>query len=111
MKYLILLLFLSSCTIKAHRIVEPSNLTTRCLRTLLLPDADPGGTWSVIEPEFALPLSLAGDNPCVNLAAYGCGLYEFKYLVESTTCAGCKDSSIVNVNYQLTIIGTTTCNH
>jgi hypothetical protein len=83
---------------------------TRCLRTVLIPTADTGGDWTVVsQPELSLPLTLSGDNPCIDLSLYGCGEYIFKYTVESTTCDSCVDESTHIINYSLTLVGTSSC--
>ena len=107
--YLLLFTFLVNCTPSKQLVRAPENIT-RCLKTVLVPTADNGGTWTVIDqPELSLPLTLTGDNPCVNLALYGCGQYIFRYTVESTTCDGCIKESNHTINYSLTIVGTSSC--
>lgn len=113
MKYLIIIgLFLTSCSVvkTPYKPKAPQQLT-RCLKTVLNPTADMGGVWTVeLQPVLSIPLVLVGDNPCINLANHGCGLYKLKYTVESTTCEGCTQSVTYNINYSLTIVGTSSCN-
>ena len=102
-----------SCT-PVKRLETPSNIV-RCLRTTLLPDADPGGWWVLYQqPQGSTPIifppkgAAGADNPCLDLN--WCGQYKFKYYVESTTCINCIDSSaLLTVNYTFTITGYTTC--
>lgn len=107
--YLLLFTFLVNCTPSKQMVRAPENIT-RCLKTVLIPTADNGGTWEVVsQPALSLPLTLVGDNPCVDFALYGCGPYTLRYTVESTTCAGCTAQSTHTINYSLTIVGTSTC--
>lgn len=115
-KFLIVCLIFVGCR-STKTSMEPLEMV-RCLRTTLLPDADPGGWWRVISrPVNSMPLTFpvknspGADNPCVNLAMYGCGQYQFRYYVESNTCSGCIDSTgIITINYTKKLAVTITCN-
>lgn len=106
MRYLfiiILLTFFASCA-KEASIPDPSLKRVRlnqiyCLRDFLIGE-DPGGTWSIVtipEGSTLSPSNLTGDNPCLNFNNFGCGSYTLQYKVFSTTCAGCADSTQINL--------------
>jgi hypothetical protein len=111
---ILLILLLSSCAIEPpekliNAGVERSEnihvqnsqyraLAVHCMRDFLVGE-DAGGDWSIVEKPVGSILvqsDLDGtDNPCIDFADYGCGIYRLKYKVQNTCC---KDSSIVRIN-------------
>jgi hypothetical protein len=111
MRYLIFILFISCSTAK----FAPRQITY-CWKTTLVPSADWGGWWKIInQSPGTLPITLpakgtvGADNPCIELGDYGCGVYVVRYYVESTTCFNCIDSSTHTLIYT-DLTGFSICN-
>jgi hypothetical protein len=124
---ILLVLFLASCAIEPpQKIVDagtprsddmhvPNNqyraMAVHCLRDFLTGE-DAGGAWTIVEKPIGSILvqgDLDGtDNPCVDFADYGCGIYIIQYKVTQPCCV---DSSRVRLNKRCcNVTGTLSCN-
>jgi len=73
-------------------------MAVHCLRDFLVGE-DSGGSWTIVEKPLGSILIQDdiddSDNPCIDFANYGCGLYRLQYKVIDLCC---KDSTIVRIN-------------
>lgn len=86
-------------------------LAVNCLRDFLV-DEDAGGTWKLIEKPVGSVLTQSNldgtDNPCLDFANYGCGLYIVQYKVVQPCC---QDSTRLRINKRCcNVTGSLVCN-
>lgn len=80
-------------------------LSTYCFLDFLVGE-DAGGVWTeVSSPGTSVSSLLVGDNPCLDTADFGCGAYQFRYVVGDDCC---RDTSYVNV-LKCCLTGQSTC--
>lgn len=73
---------------------------------------DSGGQWKSVSVPAGSTLTqndLVGDCPNIDFDLYGCGQYVLRYIVESTTCTNCKDSTDITIN-KCCLQGSANCN-
>lgn len=103
MKYLIYIVISIFIIISCESHDDTPIVQTKVVNNLcdFITGEDAGGDWSIVLPlpsgSTLTDSDLSSPCPNIDFNDFGCGLYSLKYLVESTTCEGCKDSTIVNI--------------